>query len=112
MRWGEEAFLCSQMQFTGITQDGGYQQFMLARAAYVAHLPDHLDFVEAAALMYAGLTVFSGLRHAGFEPRNKVGVIGLGGGLGHMGVLLLRAMDGRVAVLSTSADKGGQKRGS
>jgi propanol-preferring alcohol dehydrogenase len=77
---------------------------MLAPAAYVTHLPDRLDFVEAAPLMCAGLTVFSGLRHAGFEPRNKVAVIGLGG-LGHMGVLLVRAMGGRVAVLSTSADK-------
>src|SRR5262249_18325623 len=100
---GDE-FLCSQMQFTGITQDGGYQQFMLAPAAYVARLPEGLGFVEAAPLMCAGLTVFSGLRHAGFQPGSKVAVIGLGG-LGHMGVLLTRAMGGRAAVLSTSADK-------
>jgi D-arabinose 1-dehydrogenase-like Zn-dependent alcohol dehydrogenase len=100
---GDE-FLCSQMQFTGITQDGGYQQFMLAPADYVTPLPDQLDFVEAAPLMCAGLTVFSGLRHAGFEPGNKVAVIGLGG-LGHMGVLFVRALGGRVAVLSTSPDK-------
>lgn len=99
-----DEFLCSQMQFTGITKDGGYQQFMLAPAAYVAPLPSGLDFTEAAPLMCAGLTVFSGLRHAGFEPGNKVAVIGLGG-LGHMGVLLARAMGGRAAVLSTSADK-------
>jgi propanol-preferring alcohol dehydrogenase len=105
---GDE-FLCSQMQFTGITQDGEYEQFMLAPAAYVAPLPDRLDFVEAAPLMCAGLTVFSGLRHAGFEPGNKVAVIGLGG-LGHMGVLLVRAMRGRVAVLSTSADKESEAR--
>ena len=104
-----DEFLCSQMQFTGITQDGGYQQFMLAPAAYVAPLPDRLDFVEAAPLMCAGLTVFSGLRHAGFEPGNKVAVIGLGG-LGHMGVLLARAMGGRVTVLSTSADKEDEAR--
>ena len=87
-----DEFLCSQMQFTGITQDGGYQQFMLASAAYVAQLPDGLDFVEAAPLMCAGLTVFSGLRHAGFEPGDKVAVIGLGG-LGHMGVLFVRALE-------------------
>src|SRR5215470_12063971 len=105
----DDEFLCSQMQFTGITQDGGYQQYMLAPAAYVAHLPDRLEFVEAAPLMCAGLTVFSGLRHAGFEPRNKVAVIGLGG-LGHMGVLLVRAMGGRVAVLSTSPDKEDEAR--
>jgi alcohol dehydrogenase/propanol-preferring alcohol dehydrogenase len=97
------------MQFTGVTQDGGYQQFMLAPAAYVALLPNRLDFVDAAPLMCAGLTVFSGLRHAGFEPGDKVAVIGLGG-LGHMGVLLTRAMGGRVAVLSTSADKQDEAR--
>ena len=55
------------------------------------------------------MTVFSGLRHAGFEPGNKVAVIGLGG-LGHLGVLFARAMGGRVAVLSTSADKEDEAR--
>ena len=100
---GDE-FLCVQMQFTGITQDGGYQEFILAPAAYVAPLPEGLDLVNAAPLMCAGLTVFSGLRHAGFELGDKVAVIGLGG-LGHLGVLLTRAMGGRVAVLSTSPDK-------
>src|SRR5215470_898693 len=105
----DDEFLCSQMHFTGITQDGGYQQFMLAPAAYVARLPDRLDFVEAAPLMCAGLTVFSGLRHAGFEPGDKVAVIALGA-LGHMGVLLVRALGGRVAVLSTSADKESEAR--
>src|SRR5215470_4902988 len=104
-----DEFLCSQMQFTGITQDGGYQQFMLAPAAYVARLPDTLDFAEAAPLMCAGLTVFSGLRHAGFAATDKVAVIGLGG-LGHMGVLFARAMGGRVAVLSTTADKENEAR--
>jgi threonine dehydrogenase-like Zn-dependent dehydrogenase len=74
------------MQFTGIKQDGGYQQFVLARAAYVAPLPDGIDFADAAPLMCVGLTVFSGLRHAGFESGDKVAVIGLGG-LGHLGVL-------------------------
>src|SRR5260370_19135168 len=66
-----DEFLCSEMQFTGITQDGGYQQFMLAPAAYVAPLPDYLDFAEAAPLMCAGLTVFSGLAPAGFPRGDK-----------------------------------------
>ena len=57
-----DEFLCSQMQFTGITQDGGYQEFMVAPAGYVAALPHALDFAEAAPLMCAGLTVFSGLQ--------------------------------------------------
>ena len=54
--------------------------------------------------MCAGLTVFSGLRQAGFKPGQKVAVTGLGG-LGHMGVLYARAMGGRVAVVSSTPDK-------
>jgi D-arabinose 1-dehydrogenase-like Zn-dependent alcohol dehydrogenase len=102
--FNDDEVLCSQMQFTGITKDGGYQEFMVAPAGYVAPLPETLDFVDAAPLMCAGLTVFSGLRHAGFAPGFRVAVIGLGG-LGHLAVLLVRAMNGRGAVLSTSADK-------
>lgn len=100
---GDEV-LCPEMQVTGITQDGGYAEFMLAPAAYVAPIPDALDFAEAAPLMCAGLTVYNGLRNAGFQPGDRVAVIGLGG-LGHLGVLYARAMGGRVAVLSSSPDK-------
>jgi alcohol dehydrogenase, propanol-preferring len=100
---GDEV-LCPQMQVTGVTQDGGYAESMLAPAAYVAPIPDSLDFAEAAPLMCAGLTVYNGLRNAGFEPGHRVAVIGLGG-LGHLGVLYASKMGGRVAVLSGSPDK-------
>jgi len=106
---GGDENLCAAFQFTGVTKDGGYQEFMLAPAAYLAPLPDALDFAEAAPLMCAGLTVHSALRHSGFDPGDKVAVIGLGG-LGHFGVLYARAMGGRVAVLSTSADKEAEAR--
>jgi len=100
----DDEFLCSQMQFTGITRDGGYQEFLVAPVDYIVPLPEKLDSAEAAPLMCAGLTVFSALRHACFAAGFKVAVIGLGG-LGHLAVLLVQAMNGRVAVLSTSADK-------
>lgn len=107
---GGDEILCAQgWEFTGVTKDGGYQELMLASAGYVAPLPDTLDFAEAAPLMCAGLTVYSGLRHAGFAPGQKVAVIGLGG-LGHLGVLYVKAMGGRVAVLSTSPEKEAEAR--
>lgn len=107
---GGDDVLCTQgWEFTGVTKDGGYQGFMLASAAYVAPLPDTLDFAEAAPLMCAGLTVYSGLRHAGFVPGHKVAVLGLGG-LGHLGVLYVKAMGGRVVVLSTSPEKEAEAR--
>ncbi|HME88641.1 MAG TPA: alcohol dehydrogenase catalytic domain-containing protein [Chthoniobacterales bacterium] len=101
---GADEFLCEKLEFTGITKDGGFQEYVLAPAAYVAPIPESIGFVEAAPLMCAGLTVFSGMRHAGFEHGNKVAVIGLGG-LGHMAVLFAKSMGGRVAVISTSANK-------
>jgi alcohol dehydrogenase len=100
---GDEV-LCPQMQVTGVIQDGGYAEFMLAPAAYVAPIPDSLDFAEAAPLMCAGLTVYNGLRNAGFEPGDRVAVIGLGG-LGHLGVLYAKEMGGRAAVVSSSSEK-------
>jgi alcohol dehydrogenase, propanol-preferring len=101
---GDEILCARGWEFTGITKDGGYQEFMIAPAGYVALLPDAMDFADAAPLMCAGLTVYSGLRHAGFTPGHKVAVIGLGG-LGHLAVLYAKAMGGRVAVLSTTPEK-------
>jgi D-arabinose 1-dehydrogenase-like Zn-dependent alcohol dehydrogenase len=100
---GDE-ILCANGQYVGMTRDGGYQQFMLARADYVTPLPDALSFTDAAPLMCAGLTVYSGLRHAGFKPGDKVAVVGLGG-LGEMAVQFASAMGGRVAVVSSTRQK-------
>ena len=106
---GDEV-LCPFLEVTGVTKDGGYQEFMIAPAAYVAPIPDGLDFAEAGPLMCAGLTVFNGLRNAGYRVGQKVAVIGLGG-LGHLGVLYAKAMGARVAVISNSPDKEAEARG-
>jgi propanol-preferring alcohol dehydrogenase len=101
---GEEVLCQVSPQVTGVTTDGGYAEFMLAPASYVAPIPDALDFADAAPLMCAGLTVYNGLRNAGFEPGERVAVIGLGG-LGDLGVLYAKAMGARVVVLSCSPAK-------
>jgi D-arabinose 1-dehydrogenase-like Zn-dependent alcohol dehydrogenase len=100
---GDEV-LCPEMTVTGVNNDGGYQEFMIAPAHYVAPIPEGLDFAEAGPLMCAGLTVFNGMRSAKFQPGQKVAVIGLGG-LGHLAVLYAKAMGARVAVISNTADK-------
>src|SRR5271157_5105167 len=100
---GDEV-LCPFLEVTGVTKDGGYQEYMIAPASYVAPIPDGLDFAEAGPLMCAGLTVFNGMRNAGFRVGHKVAVIGLGG-LGHLGVLYAKAMGARVAVISNTPDK-------
>ena len=100
---GDEV-MCPFGTVTGVNQDGGFQQYMIAPANFVAPIPDALGFAEAAPLMCAGLTVFNGLRNANYSPGQKVAVIGMGG-LGHLGVLYAKAMGARVAVISGSPDK-------
>lgn len=105
---GDEV-LCDQVTVTGVNRDGGYAEYMIAPASYVVPIPDALSDTEAGPLMCAGLTVHNGLKRAGFEPGEKVAVMGLGG-LGHLAVLYARAMGARVAVLSGSPDKESEAR--
>src|SRR5215472_11371150 len=100
---GDEV-LCAEGQSTGMTRDGGYQEFMVAQAAYVLPLPDALSLSDAGPLMCAGLSVYSGLHHARMKPNDKVAVLGLGG-LGEMAAQFTRAMGGRVAVVSSTRQK-------
>jgi len=76
---------CANEQVTGVTRDGGYARFMLARQEALALLPEGLDWAEAGPLMCAGITTFNALRHSGARAGDLVAVLGIGG-LGHLGV--------------------------
>jgi D-arabinose 1-dehydrogenase-like Zn-dependent alcohol dehydrogenase len=76
---------CQNQAITGVTRDGGYQQYMLARHEAVALVPEGLDAAEAGPLMCAGVTTFNALRNNGARVGDLVGVLGIGG-LGHLGI--------------------------
>ncbi len=76
---------CVNEEISGVTRDGGYAQYMLARHEAVARLPDGLDGPDAAPLMCAGITTFNALRNVGARAGDLVGVLGIGG-LGHLGI--------------------------
>ena len=76
---------CQKQAITGITRDGGYAQYMLARHEAVALVPAGLDSAEAGPLMCAGVTTFNALRNSGARVGDLVGVQGVGG-LGHLGI--------------------------
>ena len=78
-------FTCVNQQITGVTRDGGYGQYMLARHEAVAAVPDGLDWADAGPLMCAGITTFNSLRRSGAMPGDLVAVQGIGG-LGHLGI--------------------------
>ena len=90
---------------TGITADGGYAGYMIARAEAVALVPEELSAVEAAPLMCAGVTTFNALRNSGARPSDLVAVLGLGG-LGHLGVQFAAKMGFRTVAIARGKDKG------
>jgi D-arabinose 1-dehydrogenase-like Zn-dependent alcohol dehydrogenase len=76
---------CRNLKVTGISYDGGYQEYMLAPVEALASVPESLSDAEAAPLLCAGIATFNALRHSGAVPGDLVAVLGIGG-LGHLGI--------------------------
>ena len=98
-------FACQTFtSITGITYDGGYADYLIARADALARLPDELPAVEAAPLVCAGVTTFNCLRNSGATPGEIVAIQGLGG-LGHLGVQYSAKMGFRTVAIARGGDK-------
>src|SRR5215813_7997234 len=89
---------CVNAQVSGISYDGGYQEFMVAPIQALARVPESLDAAEAAPLMCAGITTFNALRHSGALPSDLVAIQGIGG-LGHLGIQFAQKFGYRVAAI-------------
>jgi propanol-preferring alcohol dehydrogenase len=76
-RRGEEN-LCDNIAFTGYTVDGGYAEYVVARADFVHPLPSSLDNAHAAPLLCAGVIGFRSIRVAGTQKGERVGLFGFG----------------------------------
>lgn len=89
---------CQNMKISGISYDGGYQQYMLAPESALTAMPESLTAVEAAPLLCAGITTFNALRHSGAMPGDLVAVQGIGG-LGHLGIQFASKFGYKVAAV-------------
>ena len=99
-------FAClNDLQWTGVTFDGGYAEYLVAPASGLAEVPEGLSAQEAAPLMCAGVTTINCLRNAGAGPGDVVAVLGLGG-LGHLGVQYAAKMGFKTVAIARGADKG------
>jgi D-arabinose 1-dehydrogenase-like Zn-dependent alcohol dehydrogenase len=100
-----EFFACqTAMRVTGVTQDGGYADYMVAHASAVARVPDELADIDAAPLMCAGITTFNALRNSGVRPGEVAAILGLGG-LGHLGVQYAAKMGLKTVAIARGQDK-------
>jgi D-arabinose 1-dehydrogenase-like Zn-dependent alcohol dehydrogenase len=89
---------CRNLKITGISYDGGYQQYMVAPVEALVAIPDSLSDVDAAPLLCAGIATFNSLRHSGAFPGDLAAVQGIGG-LGHLGIQFANKFGYRVAAV-------------
>lgn len=96
--------LCRKGVITGVMVDGGYAEFMCARASHAIPVPQSLSSVEAAPLFCAGVTVYRALKHADAGSGKRVAVVGVGG-LGHLAIQVARAFGAEVIALDVDESK-------
>lgn len=95
---------CSNQLVTGITMDGGYQDYMLVPFEGLALIPNEISPVDAGPLMCAGITTFNSLRNAGARGGDTVAVLGIGG-LGHLAVQFASKMGFHTIAIARGRDK-------
>lgn len=95
---------CSSNLVTGITIDGGYAEYMVARSEAVVLIPQELDAIEGAPLLCAGRTVFGALKSSGARGGDVVAIHGIGG-LGHLAIQYSRNLGFKTIAISRGTDK-------
>lgn len=83
---------------------GGYSTHIVANQDFILRIPDGLDISATAPILCAGVTTYSPLKHRGIKTGDKVGIIGIGG-LGHMAVMIAKAMGAHVTAITTKQRK-------
>ncbi len=91
-RFGDDVH-CTNSSFPGIDSDGGYAEYLKTTARSAIKLDASLQPAGVAALADAGLTAYHAVAKAArrLRPGDRAVVIGAGG-LGHIGVQVLRAL--------------------
>lgn len=95
---------CTNITIPGVTQDGGYADYVVVRASALARIPEGLDDVDAAPLLCAGITTYNALRSSGARGGDLVAILGVGG-LGHLGVQFASKLGFNTVAIARGSDK-------
>ncbi|MEU6578904.1 alcohol dehydrogenase catalytic domain-containing protein [Streptomyces sp. NPDC046805] len=101
---GQTAMNCVAPRTTGFAAQGGHAEYIAISAEGTVLLPDGLSYEDAAPMMCAGYTTWSGLRDAEPQPHERIAVVGIGG-LGHVALQLAKASGFETIAVTHSPDK-------
>jgi NAD+-dependent secondary alcohol dehydrogenase Adh1 len=96
---------CERHQFTGLTRDGGFAEYVLVDERSLLRLPPGVEPAEVAPHADAGLTAYHAVKRLVplLVPGSTVTVLGVGG-VGHIALQLLRAL-GAASILAVDTDE-------
>lgn len=96
--------VCASAEFGGYTKNGGFAEYILADANYVAHIPAGLNPTEAAPIICAGVTTYKGIKVTEARPGEWLAISGIGG-LGHLAIQYAKAMGLSVCAIDIDDSK-------
>ena len=104
--WSGDDILCPERQMYGSADldFGSFGDRAVLNALYVHKIPDNMPLRLAGPLQCGGATVYGAIVNSAIRPRDRVGVLGLGG-LGHLAVQYLAKMGCDVVVFSGTNSK-------
>lgn len=105
--WGpSEKAQQKSFRILGLPDNGTFAEFVKVPIQNLYEKPAHLSWKEAAALPLAGLTAYRALfSRAGLQPKEKVLITGVGGGVALFGLQFALAVGAEVWVTSGSEEK-------
>ncbi|KAF4781985.1 alcohol dehydrogenase GroES-like domain-containing protein [Colletotrichum scovillei] len=88
---------CSRIEgHVGVHVDGCFAEYVKVDARSTVPIPDAVSLLSAAPLACAGRTVWRGVVQAGLKEGQWLAILGSGGGLGHLGIQIAKALGLRV----------------
>lgn len=95
---------CVRHEFTGLTVDGGFAEYVLVSERSLLRLPNGVEPVDVAPHADAGLTAYHAVRRLAHlaVPGTTAVVLGVGG-VGHIAVQLLREL-GSSSIIAIDTD--------
>ena len=96
--------LCPAQVITGATVNGGYAEYILARASHAIKVPTTLKSEEAAPLFCAGVTTYRAVKRAGVKPGDRVAIFGIGG-LGHLALQIAQTFGATIIAVDVAEEK-------
>ncbi len=87
-------------------RNGAFQEYLVVDGREATKIPDTMSFATAAPLACAGMTSWRAVKQARLEKGEWLGIIGSGGGLGHLAIQFAKKAFGLKVVGVDARDSG------